>query len=364
MIGYARVPEHAPGPAGRGHHDRRRRRRSRTRIRERASAPGSTRRSPSRSSARTTPRLLPGLGRDRTPIPRAQPAQRRVERHAHLAAAAPVRRARRQRQPRQRRCDALRARPGLLGGRAGGAARPGPRPTTRTSTFPHFRSSRCSSASPSMWRAGPPTIAASARRAMCSRVFQRIADDLAGVALRAGPVAESGLHPGRSAALSLDGATVGILGELSFETTAAFEIRGRVAVGSCVSTPSRRRHRGRCATRRHRVSRRSSRTSRSRCRPTGAPAMPWTPSARRRAAARERRAVRRVSRRQPAGREEGMDVPAHVPGPRPDPHRGGGAAGAGGDRGGAGRSVRRGDPPVAEPPRSGSRGRPSGSPAT
>ena len=62
-------------------------------------------------------------------------------------------------------------------------------------------------------------------------VFQRITDDLAGAALRSEPSEESGLHPGRSAALQFAGEAVGILGELSFETAAAFEIKGRVAVG-------------------------------------------------------------------------------------------------------------------------------------
>ncbi len=62
-------------------------------------------------------------------------------------------------------------------------------------------------------------------------VFDRIADDLAGAALRARPSEESGLHPRRSAALHLAADTVGIVGELAFETAAAFEIRGRVAVG-------------------------------------------------------------------------------------------------------------------------------------
>ncbi|MGA8667878.1 MAG: phenylalanine--tRNA ligase subunit beta [Candidatus Dormiibacterota bacterium] len=62
-------------------------------------------------------------------------------------------------------------------------------------------------------------------------VFDRIAEDVAGAALRAKPSEESGLHPGRSAALRFDGDAVGIVGELSFETAAAFEIRGRVAVG-------------------------------------------------------------------------------------------------------------------------------------
>ncbi|MFZ0178533.1 MAG: phenylalanine--tRNA ligase subunit beta [Candidatus Dormiibacterota bacterium] len=62
-------------------------------------------------------------------------------------------------------------------------------------------------------------------------VFDRITDDLAGATLRAEPSEEAGLHPGRSAALCLGGDTVGILGELSFETATAFEIRGRVAVG-------------------------------------------------------------------------------------------------------------------------------------
>lgn len=62
-------------------------------------------------------------------------------------------------------------------------------------------------------------------------VFDRIADDLAGATLRAEPSEEAGLHPGRSAALRLGGDAVGILGELSLETAATFEIRGRVAVG-------------------------------------------------------------------------------------------------------------------------------------
>jgi phenylalanyl-tRNA synthetase beta chain len=62
-------------------------------------------------------------------------------------------------------------------------------------------------------------------------VFDRITEDLAGATLRAEPSAESGLHPGRSAALRLGLDTVGIVGELSFETAAAFEIRGRVTVG-------------------------------------------------------------------------------------------------------------------------------------
>jgi phenylalanyl-tRNA synthetase beta chain len=62
-------------------------------------------------------------------------------------------------------------------------------------------------------------------------VFQRITDDVAGAALRSEPSEESGLHPGRSAALQFAGEAVGILGELSFETAAAFEIKGRVAVG-------------------------------------------------------------------------------------------------------------------------------------
>ena len=62
-------------------------------------------------------------------------------------------------------------------------------------------------------------------------VFQRIVEDLDGAQLRAEPSEEPGLHPGRSASLSIGGDRVGILGELSFETAAAFEIRGRVAVG-------------------------------------------------------------------------------------------------------------------------------------
>ena len=62
-------------------------------------------------------------------------------------------------------------------------------------------------------------------------VFERIARDLASAPLRSVPSAEAGLHPGRSASLRLGDDTVGLLGELSFETAAAFEIRGRAAVG-------------------------------------------------------------------------------------------------------------------------------------
>ena len=62
-------------------------------------------------------------------------------------------------------------------------------------------------------------------------VFQRITEDLAGAKLRAEPSREAGLHPGRNATLSVAGDAVGVVGELSFETAATFEIRGRVAVG-------------------------------------------------------------------------------------------------------------------------------------
>ena len=62
-------------------------------------------------------------------------------------------------------------------------------------------------------------------------VFDRIADDVAGVALRGEPSAEPGLHPGRSARLMAGGREVGMVGELSSETGAAFDVAGRVAVG-------------------------------------------------------------------------------------------------------------------------------------
>ena len=62
-------------------------------------------------------------------------------------------------------------------------------------------------------------------------VFEWIVDDVAAVPIQVAPSEEHGLHAGRSAALSVDGATVGIIGELSFETATSFEIRGRVAVG-------------------------------------------------------------------------------------------------------------------------------------
>ena len=77
---------------------------------------------------------------------------------------------------------------------------------------------------------GEPDDAAREVRRVQS-VFDRIAHDLAGTPLRGESADEPGLHPGRTARLRLDTAPVGIVGELSFETTAAFEIRGRVAVG-------------------------------------------------------------------------------------------------------------------------------------
>jgi phenylalanyl-tRNA synthetase beta chain len=77
---------------------------------------------------------------------------------------------------------------------------------------------------------GAPDDAAAALRRVQS-VFDRIAADLAGDQLRVAPSEEAGLHPGRSATLLLDGEPLGVIGELSAETTATFELRGRVAVG-------------------------------------------------------------------------------------------------------------------------------------
>jgi phenylalanyl-tRNA synthetase beta chain len=92
---------------------------------------------------------------------------------------------------------------------------------------------------------GAPDDGAVALRRMQS-VFDWIVADLAGTPIRVVPSTEPGLHAGRSALLELDGAPVGILGELSFETAAGFEIRGRVAVGelridTLVPSPPRRR---------------------------------------------------------------------------------------------------------------------------
>jgi phenylalanyl-tRNA synthetase beta chain len=77
---------------------------------------------------------------------------------------------------------------------------------------------------------GTPEDAAAAVRRI-QAVFERLAGDLAGAPLRAVPGEQRALHPGRSATLQYDGATVGLIGELDFETAAAFEIRGRVAIG-------------------------------------------------------------------------------------------------------------------------------------
>ena len=62
-------------------------------------------------------------------------------------------------------------------------------------------------------------------------VFDLIVADLAGAQLGIAPTEETGLHPGRSAALSLDSEPVGVIGELAADTAATFELRGRVAVG-------------------------------------------------------------------------------------------------------------------------------------
>ena len=183
-------------------------------------------------------------------------------------------------------------------------------------------------------------------------VFDRITDDLAGATLRAEPSEEAGLHPGRSAALRLGGDTVGILGELSFETAAAFEIRGRVAVGElridaiAPSPPRRVRY----------------------APPPRFPAivqdLAVTVAADRRAGDAmdaigdahepllENAELYDEYRGGSLGDgQEGLDVPADVPGARPNPHRGGGAARAGRDRDRAGSALRRGDSPVAGPPR-------------
>lgn len=77
---------------------------------------------------------------------------------------------------------------------------------------------------------GTPEDAAGALRRVQS-VLDWIAADLAGDAPRVDPSEEPGLHPGRSATLTVEGERVGVIGELAFETAAAFEIRGRVAVG-------------------------------------------------------------------------------------------------------------------------------------
>ncbi len=77
---------------------------------------------------------------------------------------------------------------------------------------------------------GTPEDAERALRHVQS-VLAWVVDDLAGVPMEVEPSAEHGFHAGRSAALSLNGESVGIIGELSFETASTFEIRGRVAVG-------------------------------------------------------------------------------------------------------------------------------------
>jgi phenylalanyl-tRNA synthetase beta chain len=77
---------------------------------------------------------------------------------------------------------------------------------------------------------GAPDDAAVALRRVQS-LFDRVVDDLARDRPRVEPSEERGLHGARNATLSLGGATVGVIGELSYETATAFEIRGRVAVG-------------------------------------------------------------------------------------------------------------------------------------
>jgi len=77
---------------------------------------------------------------------------------------------------------------------------------------------------------GAPDDAAGALRRVQS-VFDRIVADLVADHLRVVPSHEEGLHPGRSAALALNSEPVGVIGELSADTAATFELRGRVAVG-------------------------------------------------------------------------------------------------------------------------------------
>ena len=230
MIGYSRVPSTLPGrrvavtsdraaAAARGRRPRRlRRRRLRRGDHLRVRRPERR-----HDAARSRPRTHTH--------PAAQSAQRRVERDAHLAAPTPVRGACRQRQPRQRRRDALRARPSLLGGRAGRAG---------AGFDPRQRRPRAATAA-------ARAAAAQPRRARVQRVGRRRG--------AGGPAGAGGLRahhrgprrrcsfdaePSRGSEVSTpDGArrsavagdAVGIVGELSFETAAAFEIRGRVAVG-------------------------------------------------------------------------------------------------------------------------------------
>jgi phenylalanyl-tRNA synthetase beta chain len=77
---------------------------------------------------------------------------------------------------------------------------------------------------------GAPADAADALHRV-QAVLEWIAAELAGEPPRVDPSEEPGFHPARSATLTVDGARVGVIGELAFETAAAFEIRGRVAVG-------------------------------------------------------------------------------------------------------------------------------------
>ena len=94
---------------------------------------------------------------------------------------------------------------------------------------------------------GTPDDGAIALRRVQS-LFDRVVEDLIGARPRVEPSSEHGLHAARSASLSIDGATVGVIGELSYETASAFEIRGRVAVGELridaivPSTQRRRRY--------------------------------------------------------------------------------------------------------------------------
>jgi len=62
-------------------------------------------------------------------------------------------------------------------------------------------------------------------------VFDSIVADLAGDQLGIVPSEEAGLHPGRTAKLSLGSQPVGVIGELAADAAATFELRGRVAVG-------------------------------------------------------------------------------------------------------------------------------------
>ena len=174
----------------------------------------------------------------------------------------------------------------------------------------------------------------------------RLAIDLGAGVVETEPADVPWLHPGRGPALC-NGQQVGVIGELTAESGAQFELRARVAVLEVrldVLVPPRR-HRdgtGAAATPGRCPGPRRSPSPRTRWRRRAA----RHPRCRGRAA-RERGPLRRVPRPGAWRGAQGLDLPPRLPGPRKDADLGGGIHPAGCDRGGPARPGRRRGAPIS-----------------